>query len=65
MVFLIKNQEQTEKKKVYEFSGSFDETSCVLKTYFAKKRACVAFFATFCFQAFLRIFFFDFEVRFC
>jgi hypothetical protein len=58
-------KQKRNKKNVYEFSTfSVDEISPLLKTYFAKKSACVAFFATFCFQAFLRIFFFDFDVRF-
>lgn len=33
--------------------------------YFAKNKDLTACFETFCFQAFLRIFFFDFETRFC
>jgi hypothetical protein len=59
------SSKKKKNEKVYEFSAfSVDEISPLLKTYFAKKSACVAFFATFCFQAFLRIFFFDFDVRF-
>jgi hypothetical protein len=65
----LKKPEQNKKKergKIYEFSTfSVAKISPLLKTYFAKKSACVAFFVTFCFQAFLRIFFFDFDVRFC
>jgi hypothetical protein len=65
----LKELEQNKKKgkrKNYEFSTfSGAEISPLLKTYFAKKSAFVAFFVTFCFQAFLRIFFFDFDVRFC
>ena len=37
----------------------------LLKKYLAKKIARVACFCTFCFQLFVRIFFFAFEVRFC
>lgn len=53
--------------KNYEFSlfTAGEIVSVVDKTYFAKKRAWFARFSTFCFQAFLRIFFFDFDVRFC
>jgi hypothetical protein len=59
------SSKKKKNEKVYEFFAfSVDEISPLLKTYFAKKSACVAFFATFCFQAFLRIFFFDFDVRF-
>jgi hypothetical protein len=57
---------RNERKRIYEFSTfSVAEFSPLLKTSFAKKSALVAFFVTFCFQAFLRIFFFDFDVRFC
>lgn len=42
-----------------ELSGVF------FNKYFAKNKDFTACFETFCFQAFLRIFFFDFDTRFC
>jgi len=36
-----------------------------VRRYLAKKTDRVACFKIFCFHAFFRIFFFDFEVRFC
>jgi hypothetical protein len=42
-----------------ELSGVF------FNKYFAKNNDFIACFEAFCFQAFLRIFFFDLDTRFC
>jgi hypothetical protein len=47
------------------FSAFNSVSTSLFKIPFAKKSALVACFTTFCFQAFFRKFFFDFEVRFC